>query len=327
MSNKDFRHVCFKDLKNYLRKDANFWIELTEEEKTYIRTGLNVPTVQDVKANETIQDTYDKIFYLADAGGLILHNKYIITDFQSIYKTNNDEVLGYLGSEHESQTYQIILTPTSSHTFDSRVALQQNGKSLNWEVRYDITKEDLNGIPTKGKITYLKDEFNNSAYFDFKNYKILKHFQAAELDNLSYDTDLWVYTFNKFDGINCHEASQQKENNIFNNQFEQDCWGNVFFQSTNNNHFYGGCKNNVFLQGCEHTKFEWNTVNNRFLEKVSYASGSIQNAVFKNPSLDNLLTKEFRMIQSMNASQPVFVVTYIDEDTLTTQVVKLDKYE
>jgi hypothetical protein len=33
------------------------------------------------------------------------------------------------------------------------------------------------------------------------------------------------------------------------------------------------------------------------------------------------------MIQSMNASQPVFVVTYIDEDTLTTQVVPLDKYE
>jgi hypothetical protein len=68
MSNKDYRHVCFKDLKNYLRKDANFWTELTEEEKTYIRTGLNVPTVQDVKANETITADYEDIKYLAKAG-------------------------------------------------------------------------------------------------------------------------------------------------------------------------------------------------------------------------------------------------------------------
>mgnify|MGYP003463876872 FL=1 len=41
--------------------------------------------------------------------------------------------------------------------------------SLLWEVRYDPTQEIINSVRTKGRITYLKDEHGNSAYYDFKN--------------------------------------------------------------------------------------------------------------------------------------------------------------
>jgi hypothetical protein len=40
----DYRHVCFKDLENYIRRD-NFFGDLNEWEKDEIRSNLNIPTL------------------------------------------------------------------------------------------------------------------------------------------------------------------------------------------------------------------------------------------------------------------------------------------
>jgi type VI protein secretion system component Hcp len=98
----------------------------------------------------------------------------------------------------------------------------------------------------------------------------------------------------------------------------------VFLGTVRNNHFYGGFKKNIFAKGCEYNKFEWNMYNNVFTEKVNYTQGSIQNAYVASTSYDSFITKEFKMLHSLDNSEPVFVVTYLDGDTLTTQVLKLN---
>lgn len=314
-----FRHVCFKDLKNYFRIDDYFG-NLSDSEKQLVRTNLNVPSIDNIISQSTIKGTYKEIKALSDTKSLLLQNKYIISDFQTIYEANNGEVWGNV--LYPSKVYSIILTPTSTSTFDRRVSLIYNGTPLDWEVCYDFKQETLSdGTKTKGRITYLKDQNNNSAYYDFKNYRFEVLLKNSEVPGLPYDTTLAMYTFSKLNGLDCQENSDNPD--IFNNHFDEDCWVNVFMGSTNNNQFFGGFKNNLFIKGCEYNKFEWNTSNNKFLEKVSYTQGSIQNAYVQNTNYDSSISKEFRMLHSLDTSEPVFVVTYLDGDTLTNQVIKL----
>lgn len=320
----EFRHVCFKDLKNYIRKDSYFK-DLTPEEKQEIRKNLEVPGNDDIKEQEQmlIYGTYKEIKQLVDDKKLSLQNKYIITDFRTIYRSNTDEVWG-LDEKNPSKVYSVILTPTSSNTFDPRVSLLHEGNPLNWEVRYDFNEESLpGGKTTKGKITYLKDQRNNSAYYDFKNYKFQIQLKSSEVSRLPHDGKYDVYTFSKLEGNTFIDNSD--DDGVYNNTFEDDCWTNVFIGNTSNNNFFGGFKNNVFTKGCEYNKFEWNTANNTFIEKVSYTQGSIQNAYVTNTNFDSSISKEFRMLSTNTSSKPVFVVTYFDGDTLTTQVTELSK--
>lgn len=317
MSN--YRHVCFEDLKNYF-KIADYFGNLSESEKQLIRENLQVPSIKTNFSQNVIYGTYEEIKQLADLNNLIIYNKYIITDFQTIYQANNGEVWGY--TKNPSKIYSIILTPTSNSTFDKRVSLLHEGISLNWEACYDFTQEILkDGTKTKGKITYLKDQNNNSAYYDFKNYQFLITLKNSEVPGLAYDTTLPMYTFNKLTGTTCVENSDSYE--VFNNHFDEDCWVNVFIGETNNNTFFGGFKNNIFIKGCTYNKFEWNMTNNVFLEKISYTQGSVQNAYVKNTNYDSNISKEFKMVHTLNTSEPVFIVSYLDGETLTQQVIKL----
>jgi hypothetical protein len=44
-----------------------------------------------------------------------------------------------------------------------------------WTVEYNVNSEVLpDTTKTKGKITYLKDDNNNSAYYDFKNVRYIR---------------------------------------------------------------------------------------------------------------------------------------------------------
>lgn len=315
-----FRHVCFEDLKKYMRKD-DYFQTLVESEKQLIRENLDVPSKADIISSSVISGTYEEIKKLVDSNSLLIQNKYIITDFQTIYTSNTGVTWGSDESDYPSKQYTIILTPTSRSTFDRRVSMVLDGKPLDWEVCYEFSQETLSdGGLTKGKITYLKDQNNNSAYYDFKNYRFSIELKNSEIPGLPYDTTIAMYTFSKLNNLTCEDNSD----NVFNNHFDEDCWVNVFIGNTNNNHFFGGFKNNLFIKGCEYNKFEWNTANNKFLEKVSYTQGSIQNAYVKNTNYDSSISKEFRMLHTLDTSEPVFVVTYLDGETLTNQVIKLN---
>lgn len=318
----DYRHVCFKDLENYIKR-SDYFGDYTEVEKNQIRKNLSIPTIEDLKETQTgvVEGTYEEIKNIADNNQLNLSGTYIINDFQTIYLSNTGEVWGL--DVNPSQLYSVILTPISPNAFSKDVVLLSENKALDWIVRYDFKQDVINNIKTKGKITYLQDQNGNSAYFDFKNIKFRVYLDAYDVTALTQSSYFDLYTFSKYQDGTFVDRSEDSE--IANNQFDQNCYNNVFLGITNNNHFYGGFKNNIFIKNCTNNKFEWDTAGNKFIGNITYTQGSIKNAVVETSTFDSAISKEFKMVHSQTSADPVFVVTYLDGDTLTNQVIKLNK--
>lgn len=317
----EYRHVCFKDLDNYF-KISDYFGNLSEVEKQLIRTNLNVGQSENTITTEIIEGTYLEIKYLLDNDLLVIYNKYIITDFQSIYYSNTNETWG-IPSKNPSQTYQILLTPTSSNSFDSRVILFKDGIPLNWEVYYDIKRQTLpDGVYTKGRITYLKDQNNNSAYYDFKNYKFQIELDTEIVSDLSYPRTIIAPTFSSF--TNGKWADCSDDESICNNQLTADCYGNVFMGLTCNNYFAPGFKNNVFVKNCTYNNFDYNNYNNLYTVDAYGLSGSVKNAVIQYEDESNqYINKQLKMIPDAS-----LILTYVDDNNLITQIVKLqNKHE
>jgi hypothetical protein len=158
----DYRHVCFKDLENYFKR-SDYFNNLSNPEKDLIRFNLDVPSKNELfeKGGGIITKSYEGIKQIADAGLLSVNTKYIISDFQTIYLSNTNEIWGL--DKNPSNIYSLILTPISNSEFDPRVQVLLNGKALDWIVNYNFTQETLiesatgKTVNTKGKITYLKD--------------------------------------------------------------------------------------------------------------------------------------------------------------------------
>ena len=315
----DYRHVCFKDLDNYFKR-SDYLGGLTEIERNEIRKNLNVPSCEELEKSEggIVIGTYEQIKELADNNNLDLTCVYIINDFQTIYKSNTDEVWGL--DVEPSAVYSIVLYPISENQFSKDVHILEDGIAKNWIVRYDFSQKEVKQIKTKGEIIYLQDEHNNSAYFDFKNIKFAITLSNDDITALRTSGVYNVYTFSKY------RDGEFIENSIdaYNNTFDYGCDENLFLGTTQNNHFYGGFKRNVFIKNCECNKFEWDTSNNKFTENISHSSGSIKNAIVTTNTYDSAISKEFKMLHNQQQSKPVFVVTYLDGETLTNQVIMLD---
>lgn len=164
-TNTDCKHVSYKDLQNYFRKDKYFG-DLSDEEKDLIKQNLGITS-----ENITL-DLHKNIWKKAQNNLLTANAVYIITDFRTIYKCNN-QILGDSDSAYPSEMYCLILRATGSSTFDPRVLIysQANSDTEYLELEYDITpKEISDGTYNLGTITYMKDARNNvSASYDYKN--------------------------------------------------------------------------------------------------------------------------------------------------------------
>lgn len=319
----EYRHVCFKDLENYVKK-SDYFGGLTSDEQKWIRQNLDVPSMDDLqeKYGGIVEKTYEEIKELVDAALLNPFCTYVVTDFQTIYESNNENEVWGLTTE-PSEVYSIVLNPISSNQFSQNVEVLKDGVAMNWIVKYDFTQKVLkDGTKTKGEIVYLQDEHNNRAYYDFKNIKFKVYLDSSDVSGLRNSGHYHLYTFSYIDS-NRNVVENSKE--ASNNHFDQDCYENVFLGVTRNNHFFGGFKQNLFLNTCEFNKFEWNTFNNKFEGGVTYVTGSVQNALIDTTSYDSALSKEFKMLRNQQESTPIFVVTTCDVETLTNQidVVKL----
>lgn len=328
----DYRHVCFKDLENYWRKNDQFE-GLSDYEKKLIRINLKVPSNEELKEKQggIVELTYEQLKLKVDQSDLNPYCTYIITDFRTIYESNVEtngvrETWGTETSQHPSTEYSIVLNPISKNQFSQNVEILEDDVAKNWIVKYDFNQETLSdGTLTKGKITYLQDENNNSAYYDFKNIRFRVYLNAQDVTNSnslsSGNQDL--YTFSSYSGNKFIENSHE----AYNNKFEVDCYENVFLGKTENNIFYGGFKNNMFTSDCRCNKFEWNTFGNKFTSSITYAQGSIQNALVETSSYDSAISKEFKMLNNQSGASPIFVITTLDADTLTTQlsIIELNK--
>lgn len=156
------RHVTFKDLQNYFRKSEYFG-DLTDDEKALVRENLGL------SAGSIFSGTYNEILQMAKKEFLDLGATYIITDFRSIYETEDEQIFGTEDSEYPSTEYILILHPNSKSTFSPNVGIY-NEADEKLIAEYDITPVVFNDASTsRGTITYLRDENRVEANYDFKN--------------------------------------------------------------------------------------------------------------------------------------------------------------
>lgn len=311
--NNDFRHVCYKDLKNYIERDKYF-SDFTKEEIELIQKNLGIVNNQDQSYNPTvIIGTYDEIYNQASISDLKIGYKYVIKDFRSIYSDEDGNICG-TDNFMPSKEYTMFLTPSSTSTFDKRVQIVNGDLSIanpiNWIVEYDIRKKIFsNGTTNKGTITYLKDTNNNSAYYDFKNIKFKKRLEDLNKGATTYNEDTYLYTFDN--------GGNDASNSICkNNHLEYGAYRNVFLGNTQNVTLSADCHDNIFFKNCENCNFDYGTYNNYFKDNVIRCSGSVHEKELDSITSNNY-PKRFDILEDRE------VMVYLDPHTQTYQLAQL----
>lgn len=314
------RYACVSDLNNYFKK-SDLLSGLTELEKNQLRTNIGILNYTGEGGQSTpVSLNYTNLYDLVVRQTLVVGARYIITDFKSIYSSNVNnnlnQKISWGGNVNPSQTYSLVVIANTNSTLDKRATILNHP---NWVVEYDVMRETLqDGVTTKGKITYLKDDNNNSAYYDFKNIKFRRTRQQLSGTNLQITQEyLDFFTFS--DLINGQVIDTSELDTTKYNKFNEDCWNNVFIGDTYNNTIESGCQNNTFLRGCHDTTIKWNSVNNMFNENVCYTTGSIYNKTIGigNTAFSTAITKT---IQKVN---DVTLVSFLDPITYAYQIILL----
>lgn len=316
------RHICLKDLENYLRIDS-YLANYTEVEQKLIRENIGALSELDLE-NYLPKCTpllYSEFINLIGNNSLNVGHTYAITDFQTIYQSNVEDSNGIYQSWgldiNPSKIYTIlVIAITPSNILNQVIILSDYYSNSNkWIAEYDYNSEVLpDGVTTKGKITYLKDNNNNTAYFDFKNKKSRRTKSELEDLGISISNDyLDLYTFNTPE---FEEASELF--NIHNNHFSSGAENNVFITSECYNNTYAeNFKNNTFVSSCYNNNFQFNTQSNKSKYSVIKVTGSFNNLNFKNDiSIDR--DKQISKVDNQ------YVLSYIDPDTLTLQIYRYE---
>lgn len=313
--NDEFRHVCYKDLENYIKRDQYF-SDFNPEEIALIQKNLGI-VLQD-KGNNTYNPTlivgdYNNIYQQASLSNLKVGYVYVIQNFRSIY-LDRDGVICGTDKNIPSQEYWIFLTPSSPYSFDKRVKLYQPNNPLstcqNWVVEYDITPKTFSDLTTNmGSITYLKDANNNSAYYDFKNIKFKKTISELSKGPSTYEFDTYLYTFDN-GGIDVSESLCK------NNHLEKGAIRNVFLGNTQNITMAADCHDNIFFRNCENCTFDYGTYGNFFQDNVIRCKGSVHEKQLGSITSQNC-PKQFDVLDDKE------VMVYLDSQTQTYQIKQL----
>ena len=148
MNDMLFKHVLFKDLRDYVKR-TDYFSDYTETEKAWIRKNLNIVGEKELQ---------------------LLFNENLVTGL------NKDKVLELIKKENLKsgflyvipylEKYKLILMAKSSTEFFKNVILiTDDPNSPFWDVKSNLDE-----------VVYLKDENGNEASFDFKNIKINGHY-------------------------------------------------------------------------------------------------------------------------------------------------------
>ncbi len=293
MNTCENRHVCFKDLEAYLRKDS-YLDGYSKSEQEQIKKNLGILGKSDIQeaVNNYIYSyteiTYNELKELISHKELASGRIYIISDFQTIYLSNSGATWG--SADHDSKQYKIIVQALTGDTLASNVKILSEDfpKSLLWEVKYDPTQEIINAIPTKGRITYLKDEYGNSAHYDFKNIQF--RITQEELRNVGVEL---IYPY--------------KDYYTFNGNAQ-----NVSISENSNQ--------NVFLKDAENVRIGINSSNNLYnsVIKNTVIDDEVNNSFIKH----SLFQEEVQKTIVNSGDKPI--VTYFDPNTLTQQTYEID---
>ena len=303
--NNQFRHVCLKDLENYIKRDEYF-SDFSDEEKAIIKKNLGITTSGEFSEYDPIVHllTYDTVLQLKESEELKVGHVYVIQDFQTIYSDGSNCVM-------KGKTYWLFLHPTSNATFDPRVGIfcpeDSNNNCSKWTVEYDIARNEVaTGEYNKGTITYLKDQNNNEAFYDFKNIKFKKTLDELKDFPKTYTKDTYFYTFDN-DGLDGSEHGWK------NNRLGKGAIRNIFLNDTENTSIESDCHDNVFAGGCINSRFGYGTFKNIFKDTVYNCIGVLNNAKVGHE------TNGFNYKRIDDFSDK-YAITYLDKDTETFQV-------
>jgi hypothetical protein len=311
---KDF--VTRQELDNYFDKKELF-SGLSNLETLQARKNLGIINYTNAEGFiNAIQITYAALNELYKGNTLAVGARYLITDYQTIYQSivlnSNNKYVTNTGSN----TYTIACVASTSGSLDPRVTIVEHPK---WIVEYNILQETLSdGTTTKGKITYLKDENSNSAYYDFKSIKFRRTQSDLLNSNLSISTPyIDLYTFSDIqNGVAIDNSNY--ETTAF-NTLKDGCTNNVFIGDTYNNIFESNCTTNTFLNGCHDSYIGWDSTSNFFNEQVCYITGAInsKSLAVGNTTLSSSISKTIHKVNDKT------IVSYLDPTTYSYQIVKL----
>lgn len=259
MIEPDYKHVLFKDLRDYIRKDS-YLGGFTAAEQEFIRKNIGAVSEQDA-VRTSFKLSYEDLRKLIVQEALNPGSVYIINNFQTIYSSNVKNELGqYITYGKEicpSKVYTIFAIAATHNKLFSNVSIltEDFPNSLQWIVQYNPTQKILpDGQKTMGEIVYMEDENMNRAKYDFKNVCI-------HMNNYDY------YTFSTNTG-------EENSINCFNNNL---CFGNL-------NIFFGACNNNVIFGNC-----------NCFTRPISNLVGKVSGIRLNKENLDDETHKEIIM--------------------------------
>jgi hypothetical protein len=341
------RLACIQDLDNYINKKDLITKPgyLSDQEIRLIKEIFNTGSGAENQDPKVISEiTYNELCNLIAFKMLVPAKRYKICDFQTIYNSGlkhdgKIDVWGLDGSKNPSEKMPLIITASTYETILRDVIIVGHE---DWEVRYDPTKEvfyttteiDENTgekkevqIHSKGKITYLKDNFNNSAFYDFKNIKFRRY-----KDEISINSDYQdFYTFSAITNGKILDASLNDYTR--NNTLKESCYNNVFLVTAKNNVFnntFGaGCENNTFAKGIKNSDIKCESDNNTFNSPINNLNGYMRNVIVNsdNDILKSDYLKQITYIQkdeSANLSSEICVVSYLDPYSFAWQPEALE---
>lgn len=324
MRQTPIRYACTSDLNNYFKK-VDLLGGLTLLEQSQLRKNIGIVDINDpTDIMEVSKITYLLLIDLISTGNLIPGKKYKIIDFRTIYQSNvrnsNGKYItwGIEGSENESPVQQIIVTALTGSRLDPRVIIDDDN-TTGWHIEYDVEQHTLDdGSKTKGRITYLKDDNNNSAFYDFKNIKFRRTSQDLNNTNLSITNSyIDLYTFSEFNNNILEDSSYY--HNTKNNTLKEGCYNNIMLGDTFNNIFEEDCSGNTFIRGIHDCTIGWNSVNNIFNENVCYTKGSVYNKFMEIGNTDFSMSTS----KTVNKVNEVTVLTFLDPITYAQQIIIL----
>lgn len=120
-----------------------------------------------IKFDEYLEVTFEEIHKLYTNGQLIPHQWYLIKDFQNHWR---------LPKYNIDYNRPILVQALTGNTFYEQGKLYKDRTvSLNFDITYiepidQYIGETIQTVKTKGKITWMKDRYNNEANFDFLDY-------------------------------------------------------------------------------------------------------------------------------------------------------------
>ena len=179
--------------------------DLTNEERKQVKENIGI-------AESVISTTWADLKERKDSGTLIPGQYYEINDYKTTTTQENTKTAEHYFNILVEATSTTELNSEAKATISNRDTYF-NGIELNkWTVRYDIENNQTkyawaDPVNGRGTIYYLKDEWNNEAWYDFKNIQFLRNCNDEKYSWIELEENQYFYTFSRIETGNIIDDS------------------------------------------------------------------------------------------------------------------------